>query len=350
MDFDFLAVTGDFQPFHHGHERVISDALERAGCVIVLVGGPSAARSIRQPFSFEERTAMIKAAFAADATRGRILIRPVEDDPYDAAAWAGAVRIAVSGAIREVRPKQGAARGTIAIRGIAAAARSYQRLFPKWTTIETGPRDERFSSARIRDAYFRQEPDLPRGLCPAAVVAMLDAFKGTAAFQRLAGEADWVRAEKKSWAGAPFPPVFVTADCVVMQAGHVLLVRRGGQPGLGLLALPGGFVESSELLRDAAIRELCEETGLADQAGPVLPEQLSGWIDGGATRVFDAPDRSVRGRTITHAFLFRLPGRRLFRVTGGDDAAQALWIKLEDLDPRALFEDHRLILKALTGA
>jgi bifunctional NMN adenylyltransferase/nudix hydrolase len=66
--------------------------------------------------------------------------------------------------------------------------------------------------------------------------------------------------------------------------------------------------------------------------------------------VFDAPDRSERGRTITHAFLFRCPDRQhLFTVKGGDDAAHASWFRLADLDPRAFFEDHWFILQSMTG-
>ena len=94
---------------------------------------------------------------------------------------------------------------------------------------------------------------------------------------------------------------------MVVQSGHILLVERGRMPGKGLLALPGGFVDASERIRDAAIRELREETGIADTKGSIPPAMLASFIEDSRTRIFDAPSRSLRGRIVTHAFLFRLP-------------------------------------------
>jgi ADP-ribose pyrophosphatase YjhB (NUDIX family) len=43
----------------------------------------------------------------------------------------------------------------------------------------------------------------------------------------------------------------------------VLLIRRGKEPGLGIWSIPGGHQEFGETVREAAIREVLEETGLA---------------------------------------------------------------------------------------
>lgn len=356
MSYDFLAFIGRFQPFHLGHQHVVASALARARHVVVLIGSPNLARSIRNPFSYEERAEMVRAVFPDEVAARRLIIRPIDDYAYNDTAWVTAVQREIGRVVLEV----GNGGGTVlhglrdfktGIVGYAKDASSYYlRAFPEWDFVPIEQVYGTFNATDIRADYLRRAPRLPRDLVPQPVVEQLDRFRLTPEFARLVGEADWLAEYKQSWAGAPYPPVFVTVDCVVQQAGFVLLVERGQQPGKGLLALPGGFIAQDEYLRDSAIRELREETAIADAKGPIPPAMLASFIEDKATRVFDAPDRSVRGRTITHAFLFRCPDRsQLFKVKGGDDAVHASWHRLADLEPRRFLEDHWFILQAMIG-
>ena len=150
---------------------------------------------------------------------------------------------------------------------------------------------------------------------------------------------------KKQYASLPYAPVFVTTDAVVICSGHVLMIKRRSEPGKGLWAMPGGFLNAStdRSVQDAMIRELREETGIKVPA-PVLIGSIV------RSKVFDAIDRSARGRTITHCFRIDLPNGDLPKVKGMDDAEKAQWIPISELDSSVCFEDHYEILTTMIGA
>jgi 8-oxo-dGTP diphosphatase len=122
----------------------------------------------------------------------------------------------------------------------------------------------------------------------------------------------------------------LTVDIVVLtrdEPGSVLLIQRGHEPFTGDWALPGGFVEERERTRDAAARELNEETGL--DSGEL---ELAG--------VYDDPYRDPRGWTVSVAYLLLVPNQAA--VHGGDDASSARWFSVDDLPPLAF--DHATIV------
>ncbi|KAF2989225.1 bifunctional nicotinamide-nucleotide adenylyltransferase/Nudix hydroxylase [Methylocystis sp. MJC1] len=338
MRYDLAVFIGRFEPFHLGHLAILQRALALSARVVVLVGSAEAPRTAKNPWSFAEREVMIQAALGGDAPRVTAL--PLRDHLYNENAWLAEAQAQVASVAGEAK--------SIALFGFSKdASSSYMKAFPQWELVDAAS-VPLLSATELRRQLFSEEQgalQLIKANVPAQVFEIIDAFRKTDAYRQTLDEFRHIESYRAAWANAPYPPIYVTVDSIVAHSGHVLLVKRKAQPGRGLWALPGGFVNQEETLRDAAIRELREETRLKIPA-PVLRGSLRG------QRVFDHPDRSLRGRTITHAFYFDFPAGELPSVRGADDAARARWVPVSEIQGMraCLFEDHFFILEHFLGA
>lgn len=349
--FDALVFIGRFQPVHAGHLHVIGHALASARHLVILLGSARQPRGTRNPWTVSERVAMLQDALP-EAERTRVQYQPVEDVLYDDDSWIRQVREAARAGLSAA-----GVTGRVGLIGHEKDDTSYYlRLFPDWEFV---PVDNHrgISATPIRERLLRAgtaDFTLPAGddgaqqlaeVLPPAVQARLAAFLETDAAAALREEQRLIDRWRADWSVAPYPPVFVTVDALVTCAGRVLLVERGGFPGRGLLALPGGFLDPGERLTEACLRELAEETGIdATVPAAVLESSYTGRC------VFDEPGRSVRGRTLTHVHRFELPGAECPVVRAADDARDACWVPLAEVDPERMFEDHYFILRAMLGA
>lgn len=327
--FDALVFIGRFQPMHRGHLDVLRRALSLADTVCVLIGSTDKPRTIKDPFSFDERRQMIASALD-ETSRARVRFAPVQDSTYNDGDWVRWVQDAVAAELGETAGRK------IGIIGHEKDGTSYYlRMFPQWELVEVDSTED-ISATEIREQFLAERSNsFVSWAVPAPVFDWMEDFRNQPAFAQLKAEAEFIAGYKKAWSAAPYPVTFVTVDAVVVHSGHLLLVRRRSEPGRGLWALPGGFVNQDERLEAACLRELREETGLK-LPEPVLRGSLKD------RQVFDHPQRSLRGRTITHAFLFSFPVGELPRVKGGDDADKARWVPLNDFARMrsVMFEDH----------
>ena len=122
---------------------------------------------------------------------------------------------------------------------------------------------------------------------------------------------------------------------VCIRDGQVLLIRRGTPPLTGEWSLPGGRIEPGEPVRDAALRELMEETG--------IKAEIAGLID-----VVDAIVENRERTLITrHYVLTDFAARWLEgEPVAGDDAADARFFPLTDLDRLGLWEETERVIRA----
>lgn len=337
-EFDTLVFIGRFQPYHIGHRSVIQTGLKKADTVLVLVGSPDVPPNVRNPWSFGERQVMIEGDFDQSVIdQGRLRVFPLEDMTYNDDAWILQVQKLVEA--NASGPKVG-------LIGHSKDESSYYlALFPQWGSVParnhkdvdaTTIRSVLFASDRSCREYLVNTP-----LLPDSSKLVIESFSRTHIFGQVRDEQAFVNKYKQQWANSPYPPTFVTVDAVVTQGGHILLGRRGQMPGKGLLALPGGFLDGKEKIVDACIRELREETRIRVPEAVLRNRIVS-------SEVFDDPFRSLRGRTITHAFHIDLEPRiPLPVVRAGDDMDRASWVPFQEVKSNELFEDHFHIIRKM---
>ena len=132
-----------------------------------------------------------------------------------------------------------------------------------------------------------------------------------------------------------FLNVASAVSAVLRYQGRVLWLRRAKAPGLGLLDLPGGFVDPDEDLESAIQRELQEELGLTASDGRYL---------------FSAPNcydyAGVTYRTLDAYFEFELASPPA--VTPNEEAQDLLWLPAREVTPAMLaFDSLRAALPRL---
>ncbi len=340
--YDTLVLIGRFQPFHNAHLEIVKRATALTDKLIIITGSANQPRTYKNPFTSRERELMIRAATGGLSLQITIAANP--DTIYNDQAWAVRVQKIVSDA---VYLNKGPGEYKIGIIGHKKDESSfYLDMFPQWEFVDVD-QIEPLGATDIRDLYFKRtfNSNFIKNVVPNSTYEFLMEFRKTEEFEQIIREREFIEMYKQQYASLPYPPVFVTTDAVVIQSGHVLMIKRRSEPGKGLWALPGGFLNANtdKSVETAMLRELREETGIKVPV-PVLKGSIV------RSRVFDAIGRSARGRTITHAFQIVLPDGELPKVKGMDDAEKARWVPIAEVKSQDCFEDHYEILQHFVGA
>jgi 8-oxo-dGTP diphosphatase len=130
----------------------------------------------------------------------------------------------------------------------------------------------------------------------------------------------------------------VGVGAIIVEQDRVALVKRGHPPLAGEWSIPGGVLEVGEMLREAAVREAQEETGLTVEPGQVL---------GVYDRLIRDGDR-IRYHYVLIDFLCR---RVAGELKAGSDADAVGWFKRDEIDGLNLApETAEVVRKGLDAA
>jgi bifunctional NMN adenylyltransferase/nudix hydrolase len=344
FEYDVLVFVGRFQPFHIGHKKVVQLALNQAKEVLILIGSSFRARDIKNPFTFDERKSMILNSFFTN----RIQVRPLRDYLYNNSKWMAEVQKNVDDVASHHQTVDINKKPKIGIIGYEKDSSSwYLREFPQYKFVDVGRNYvDTIHATTIRNNWFSgQSPRFSTGVLDDNVHSFIYSEFSKKEYERLVREYENNVKTKQQWQGTtPYEVIFQTVDAVLIQSGHVLLVKRRSAPGEGTWAIPGGYLNANERIEDGMIRELREETKIK-VPDPVLRGSIK------ARHRFDAPNRSIRGRIITDAFLIELPPGPLPQVKGADDALKAKWVPLAAFEKMEdqMFEDHNDIINYFLG-
>ena len=145
---------------------------------------------------------------------------------------------------------------------------------------------------------------------------------------RLAPRQLWFRFRILAHMQREFPETpLVGVGAIIIEDARVVLVKRGHPPLQAEWSIPGGVLEVGELVREAAIREAREETGLT-----VEPSELLG--------VYDRVLRNAEQRVQYHYVLIDFLCRRVAgELAAASDAAEVRWFTREELPALRLAED-----------
>lgn len=316
-------IIGRFSPLHIGHEFLIKKAYDECDELIILIGSAFQAKTFKNPFSFKERKEMIIRSF--NKFNANVHIYPIPDY-YSDYLW----KKDVENIINKIHNEK-------ILYGFKKDDSSYYLdMFPdlKFKEVFSGIE---LDATEIRvDLFERGYINTHRNgieiISESVRDYLINGWMQSSDFGDLRTEFIYNKIQKEKWKTAPYPPIFVTVDSVIMQDDKVFLIKRKSFPGKGLMALPGGFINEKERLIDAAIRIAQEK----------IPGIKLNNLDALDSIVQDAPNRSLRGRTISHIFLFRT--RNFFSNNSG-------WFSLDEINKNdfreQMFEDHVKIIEQL---
>lgn len=335
-------LSDDFQLLTPKHIEAVEKAASDSDIIMFLVADADVHRSILTPFTFEERSDLIKAAFASLWGDGRVRIVDVPSQRYTYMSYPYQ---AIDEALEQLLDSSAQTDKNISVtvQGYEMAAAAIIRSNWTYLTVKIKDIDEQIAAL---DAYFLSNEPMGYGK---AHGDLMNAFRRTDAFAELRHECNDKHNILRNYGKGPF----YTADAICTIGDQILLISRKNPPFRHALATPGGLLDPEEDPLAAAARELLEETEMRVPAYVLTgdtPTDDAEWVpvteDFLKSRVrntgsFVCKTRDPRGDYRANVFWFDLSDLPVTpKVIGMDDAEKANWVAKNGLTTSSMAFDH----------
>lgn len=320
---------GRCQPVHKGHLELLKKSIEDNDKTLILLGSMGKLPDYKNPFPYETRASLLELILEDEGIpKESYSIQGIKDYFHDS-QW-------IDDVMGRVLPLQEDPSKVTLYCG-DKDAEFYASNFVFNIKPETFEND--ITATAVRANYYRGY--ITVRLLPKQTIKLLEEFQETEEYQRLKKEhfssvTSSNQAHAKHAFGNPIEPV---AHAVVYWKGNILLVKRKGPRGAGQWALPGGYINYTETTRDAALRELLEETDVdlkkleSIELAMSLEEHLNG----------------LSTRTIGVNYLFGVKDTEEVEAIAGDDAEEICWVSAKDIldETFPLFYNHNFAVQRL---
>lgn len=336
MNFVYI---GRFQPIHNGHMAIIEKTtkmMKENDSFTIIIGSADQERTIRNPLTIEERKKTIEIA-----TEGMpVKIDTINDSPYDYDEWIRQLAAKLFGYHCFWHHSTFENITIVGMEGVEEYVKRLNNIVGKGTckSIVFTEQDTNINihSTKIRentDAWFN---DL---FMPTKVVDYLRSI--TPDFVDIIKNINKVADDYAKSCNVKYNTCFMTVDNVVYTADKVLLIRRKDN---GKYAIPGGFAEPYQTMKQNALRELEEETSLTLNDVILDKEPI----------LIDAPFRDPRSSKKVNliSMVYSWNCKNPDNVKAADDAADAMWVDFKEISnmrPSEFHADHKKIICKVLG-
>lgn len=307
--------VGRFQIPHFAHLTFIRHGLRAAKKLIIVLGSAYKPRRSRHPFNWIERAEMLRLMLTPEENE-RVTFVAMRDYFYDD-IWLSEVVKAVQARVPEGHTIK-------LVQAVKDILGEYQTKFPPSWKIVSGEILKTYSATDLRNVFFNAEVPTDLALSTLkdktspAVLNYLKVWKQghPAEYAYIVNEMLAIQADRKK-KKCEYEFRDLCSDVLIQHGNAVVLIERIGKIGKGLLAFPGGHVDSGETHWGAAVREAREEINLK-MAESLLRERLK------TTLLLDSPERSEQGRVVSMLYHFDFSGDVMPHLSAGDDAGRII--------------------------